>query len=167
MTKTISLTQGQVAIVDDGAYEHLMQWKWFAHWSEESYSYYACRNTRIGEGKRNLVRMHREVMTLYEGDHPGMEVDHKDHNTLNNTRSNLRWVTHSENVKNRYGNRSDNTSGYTGVTYDKRTGRYQSRATVRGKYSHLGYFATPEEAHAERVKFIQTGEVHTNRRGVN
>ena len=39
-----------------------------------------------------------------------------------------------------------NTSGYLGVSYNKRTKKYRASITIDGKYHSLGYYDTPEEA---------------------
>ena len=49
---------------------------------------------------------------------PDMDIDHIDRNKLNNDISNLREISHSDNNKN-HGGHSHNTSGITGVSYDK------------------------------------------------
>jgi len=49
MSKTIELTQGQVAIVDDEDYEYLSQWNWQAAWQKNIKSFYAVRVGGIGE----------------------------------------------------------------------------------------------------------------------
>ena len=93
--KKLELTQGQYALVDDEDYDYLMQWKWFAHWSNITKSYYAQRN----EGKipnRSVVHMSREVMKTPKD----MRCDHKNHDTLNNQKYNLRNVTRSQNGMN-------------------------------------------------------------------
>jgi group I intron endonuclease len=48
-----------------------------------------------------------------------------------------------------------NTSGYTGVYYNKRAKRWVTEATIKGKRMHIGYFPTPEEANEARIKFIE------------
>lgn len=74
----------------------------------------------------------------------GDRVDHIDTNGLNNTRSNLRLTTHSQNLQNR-GMQKNNTTGYKGVS--KKDGRYRASICVNGIAIHLGTYKTPEEAH--------------------
>ena len=62
----------------------------------------------------------------------GMVIDHKDGNINNNSRSNLRVITQQENCKNKK-KRSDNTTGYTGISYNSSTGLYLVRRTINGK----------------------------------
>ena len=56
---------------------------------------------QYGENKRNM-RVHRLVAeTFLANDNNLPEVDHIDRNRLNNHLSNLRWVSRSDNLKNR------------------------------------------------------------------
>lgn len=76
--------------------------------------------------------MHRIIL----GAKRGQYVDHIDHNRLNNTRSNLRLCTQSENQANRRLHKNSST-GYKGVT---RHGSYRhARLWVNGTCVHLGY----------------------------
>lgn len=96
MTKTIQLTQGQVALVDDWRYEELNQWKWQAQWDEDTQSFYAVRK----EGKapfRKAIMMSRQIMNTPKG----MFCDHRNHDTLDNQEHNLRNVTNSQNQMNK------------------------------------------------------------------
>lgn len=68
----------------------------------------------------------------------------------NYTKNNCRWVTMSYQALNRR-QKSTNTSGYTGVSFYKPTGRWLARISLNGNRKSLGYFATKEEA-AERYK---------------
>jgi hypothetical protein len=93
--REIQLTQGQIALVDDEDYEYLSQWKWFAHWSDYTQSYYAHRM----DGKfpnRKVVIMARELMRTPKG----MKCDHINHDTLDNQKENLRNVTDTQNNMN-------------------------------------------------------------------
>lgn len=91
--KRIELTQGQVALVDDEDYEFLMQWKWGAWWNKATKSYYARRNYK----NKKTYLMHRVVSKTPNG----MICDHKNHNTLDNRRKNLRNVTPTQSNMNR------------------------------------------------------------------
>lgn len=100
--KTIPLTRGKYALVDDGDFEYLNQWKWHAQFIKGIW--YACRGVRqpkiaIGiPGKVVRILMHR-VITGATG--RWEIVDHIDHDGLNNQRHNLRIVTNSQNLRNR------------------------------------------------------------------
>ena len=86
--KTLNLTKGMVAMVDDKDFSKLNQWKWSA--LKSKYTHYAVR----GKGK---IYMHREVL----GAPKGKVVDHLNGNGLDNTRKNIRVVTQSDNLLNR------------------------------------------------------------------
>ena len=74
-------------------------------------------------------------------------VDHIDGNKQNNDLSNLRWATYIENGRNKR-IQSNNTSGYTGVTFNKEKRKYVAQIWINCKPKHLGYFHTKEEAAA-------------------
>ena len=68
------------------------------HHSEKGYCFtFICR-----EGKVQRIPIARVVAECWLGDKPaGYEIDHIDRNSLNNHYSNLRYVTKSEQMKNR------------------------------------------------------------------
>ncbi|WP_204371549.1 HNH endonuclease [Burkholderia multivorans] len=140
--KEISLTRGKVALVDDDDYEHISQYKWHV-----SSSGYARRNVPhpTKYGKRTLLLMHRAIMGLSHDDK--REVDHIDGNRLNNCRANLRICSHSENARNK-SPYAHSTVGLKGVTKKGGGERWKAQIMLNGRRKHLGYFATPEEAHA-------------------
>lgn len=72
------------------------------------------------------------------------KVDHENHDTLDNRKSNLRPATQGENLCNR-GKQSNNTSGYKGVSWCSSKGKYRANITIAGKTTFLGYADTPEE----------------------
>lgn len=57
------------------------------------------------------VYLHRFVMKAVKGE----EIDHRDHNGLNDRKSNLRRVTHSENLHNASGAQRNSKTGVLGV----------------------------------------------------
>jgi hypothetical protein len=67
------------------------------------------------------------------------EVDHINHNTLDNRRENLRKSNKSLNALNR-----KQTKGYY---FDKTRNKYRARVKVNGKFHFAGQHDTPEEAH--------------------
>ena len=127
--KQIQLTQGQFALVDDCDHEYLSQFKWCA--AKYRGKFYAVRG-------RPSVRMHRVVAERAGMKIEDLEVDHDDHNGLNNVRSNLRPATTSQNQWNR-ALQKDNTSGFKGVCWHQRSRKWQARIRVNGKLVYLGY----------------------------
>jgi HNH endonuclease/AP2 domain len=75
------------------------------------------------------------------------KLDHINRIKDDNRVKNLREVTSAENSWNR-GLQSNNKSGYTGVMWSKKDKKWKAQIRVHGKQMHLGYFPTPEEAHA-------------------
>lgn len=128
--KEIQLTQGKVALVDDEDYAHLLTIKWWADHSGGGI-YYA-RGT-IG-GKQ--IRMHRYILGITD---PKIDVDHKDRDTLNNQRDNLRTCTRTQNNHN-IPALSTNTSGYKGVSWSKGMKKWTAQIRILGKIRNLGYF---------------------------
>ena len=75
----------------------------------------------------------------------GYMVDHKDRDSLNNSKLNFRLCTVSQNGMNKRV-QSNNTSGVTGVHYDNRINKYYSYIKINGKHIGLGYYKTLKEA---------------------
>lgn len=133
--KEIPLTQGKVAIVDDEHYEYLNQWKWRV--TKHGDGFHAARNVcwnLNGKPRQRSVKMHRVIAGI-----SGFEVDHINHNTLDNRSENLRVATRSQNMMNRrWGKASRN--GIKGV-YEYRD-RFQAK--IGNKW--LGIFQTANDA---------------------
>jgi hypothetical protein len=142
--KEIKLTQGQVALVDDEDYDWLNQWKWYAAWNKTTKSFYAVR-TDYSTGKQKEIRMHRVILNAPKG----IDCDHKDGNTLNNQKYNLRLDPEKRNNQNAR-MRSDNISGYRGIAWDKKYSKWSARINFQGKRYFLGYFDIAKDAAKKR-----------------
>lgn len=94
-------------------------------------------------GSRDVVLMHRFLL----GAQKGQEVDHEDCDGLNNQRGNLRRASHAENTQNRK-TPSHNKSGYKGVCWGKKEGKWVARITAFGRRVNLGVFTDVHEAGA-------------------
>jgi hypothetical protein len=140
--RTIPLTNGTHAIVDDADFEVLSGITWGVN-SEG----YPVRRKSL-EGRRYMVGMHREIMGCTKGD--GRFIDHVNGNVLDNRRSNLRFCSKAENSRNRK-RHAGNKSGFKGVSPKQKTPtsrvRWVAQILIAGKKKHLGRFDTPEEAH--------------------
>lgn len=157
--RTIELTQGQVALVDAADYDWLSKTKWFAYYCKRMRSFYARRSTWIiGRGRGGVEHMHRAIMRAPVG----FVVDHRDGNTLNNRRDNLRVVTQHQNSLSRHKLNRTNTSGYRGVYWSKQRSKWFSSLSVSGKVHWFGFFDTKEKAHEvyEREAAVLLGEFH-------
>lgn len=147
MTKEIPITKEKVALVDDEDFELLSRYKWYCQGMPGGDK--AARHP-LGNNKRSTILMHRVIM----GAPDNVFVDHINHNTLDNRRSNLRICTNSENQHNRV--RSiNNTSGYKGVTWNKKTQKWLSRVHLNGICHVLGSFDDIKDAARAYDKFAK------------
>lgn len=132
--------------MDSEDYEFLNQFDWsLIEWRGIQY---AKRRVKLSDDpypEYGTISMHSLILKGC------IEVDHIDGNGLNNQKSNLRPVTHAQNIQNqRVQTRSK--SGYRGVTYFPNAGQWKrkkpwrARIKVDGYDRTIGYFTTPEEA---------------------
>ena len=98
----------------------------------------------------NKVHAHRLVVCEKTYD-INRQVDHINGNTLDNRKCNLRIVTSRQNGLNS-SIRKDNTSGVTGVCWDKRRQQWLVRMHENKKAIYLGYFDNFEDAVIARRK---------------
>jgi len=144
LSKRGKVNKGQVTQISDWRFDFLNQWKWRAMWSSHTKSYYAVRDD-YSTGKKITILMHRLILNLPKG----IDVDHKDGNTLNNQDDNLRPDPEKRNQQNAR-IRSDNTSGYKGVYWNKLANKWQAYVNFKGKRYNLGYFTIKENAKKAR-----------------
>jgi len=102
--------------------------------------------------RRHIFSAHRVVWLYHTGDWPAGMLDHINCDPADNRIENLRLATRSQNGLNTPLNRNRNTSGYKGVTWNKRQGKWQATIKFDRKSMYLGVFNSPEEAHAAYVK---------------
>lgn len=92
---------------------------------------------------------HRLAWLHVTGEWPALEIDHRDGDPSNNAFSNLRQATGAQNSANQR-NHYDKAIPYKGVS--RFQGRYRAAIQKNRKRYSLGYFDTPEAAHAAYVK---------------
>ena len=94
-----------------------------------------------------IYSAHRLAWLYVNGSWPAGDIDHVDGDPSNNRFANLRDVSRAENNRNK-GLHSNNTSGLPGVSFHKQAQRWQAFISVDGRQRHVGYYDTPEAAHA-------------------
>lgn len=150
--KELSLSSGQIALVDDIDFEEISKYSWSV--STKGYAYRKGKNPETGIWNDN-INMHRSILGLSRTDL--MIIDHIDGNKLNNQRNNLRICSNSQNLCNR-GKQKNNSSGFKGVSYKPHGGTWSAQIKVGGNSIYIGTYRTAEEAyHAYCLKAV---EVH-------
>lgn len=138
----VELTRGFKTVIDT-VDQDLSEVRWCA--SSNEWSEYALRTVK--RNRKNTTKyLHCEILERILGRELEQDelCDHKDGNTLNNRRSNLRLADHAGNSRNRRLDKR-NKSGYTGV-FEVRPGKWAAHLSVSGKLKHLGTYDTPELA---------------------
>lgn len=138
----VPLARGQIALISPEDSD-LNNQTW-SPLKERSGGYYA-----IGTVQGRRVLMHRIILGRILGRllDRTEQCDHIDLNKLNNQRSNLRLATGSQNQQNKP-KPASNTTGYKGVSFDKKRGKYYARIRTGIKRIHLGYFDDPVQAYS-------------------
>ena len=143
--RLIPLTQGKFAQVDDEDFMSLNQYKWFAH--KNGNNFYAIRNSPRIQGKQLKIRMHEIILGNSKDK---MVIDHIDHDGLNNQKKNLRFVTVSQNCKNKRAS-SNGNSKYLGVYIATTRKKYLSKSLGERIYTSIAYQAWGRDRDWETV----------------
>lgn len=145
--KELILKNNVTVLLDDDDYEWAIeQPKWG----------YNIRKQKSGElyfqvGNKNGL-LHRQLLNVTD---PKIEVDHIDHDNLNNQRSNLRLCTNQQNQLNTR-KRSNTSSKFKGVYWIKQTQKWRAHCTINGKLKHIGLFTDELEAALAYDNFVKT-----------
>ena len=113
---------------------------WYARYHKNIDGYYAAVSMYLPELKRATpVYLHQFIMNTTENN-----VDHINHNTLDDRKSNLRKLTVEQNSKYREGKNRNNKSGYRNVCWHSSRNRWVVQLQVDGKNKVLGTFKEDE-----------------------
>lgn len=139
----ITLTQGQLCIVDAQDWPLVKDLKWCA-WrpSRTSTTFYAATGYRVGPNKWRTKLMHQIILPDIP---PGCVRDHINGIGTDNRRENLRICTRGQNNRNRIGSLSG-TSKYRGVSWNTNAGKWVAQIKCDGEQIALGLFAVESEA---------------------
>lgn len=141
----VPLTQGLVAVIDARDAPLVAGRYWAA--SKAGSTFYAITNVRLSDGRKSTLKMHRVII----GDTAAAHVDHIDRNGLNNRRANLRAASCAENGANRPAQKN-NRSGFKGVSFDMRSGKWRAEISKNGRRVSLGLHKSAELASAAYVE---------------
>lgn len=94
-----------------------------------------------------LYMGHRIAWRIVHGYWPSTDIDHINRDSTDNRFGNLRIGSHSRNAAN-CAVRRTSKSGLKGVGWAKHANKWKAKIKDGSKQRHLGYFHTPEEAHA-------------------
>lgn len=111
--------------------------RWSPQWSNKINSFYAFSTLN-----HKRIFLHRFILDFPQGKF----VDHINHDTLNNTRTNLRIVSCAENLQNKKGAQVDSKSGIRGVSFCEKSKKWRADVTVKRKTFYLGLFKDLKEA---------------------
>jgi len=136
--KTIPLTRGFVATIDDADYDKVIQYKWHAR--VKATGVYAVSERIPGK------YLHRFLL-------PGVpQVDHRDGNGLNNSRGNLRASDNAANKRSFRKKSIGKTSTFRGVYWCRETNKWRAQIHTFGKHISLGRFFDETDAAKARDK---------------
>lgn len=137
--KIVSPKYGEfIVLYDDEDHGKILKHTWGI--SKYGNNFYA--KTMIGEkNKQKILYLHRFILNAKYGD----IIDHKDNNTLNNKKSNIRFCSHQNNMMNRKPEKNS-SSKFKGIYYNKNSNLWHSQIYKNFKKIHLGYFENEIDA---------------------
>jgi hypothetical protein len=143
--KPIELSKGKLAIVDDEDLALVSRYSWHVvNVGGREYT----QASIWTNGRSKNIYMHRLIM----GFPSGKDIDHANHNTLDNRKCNLRECTRSQNHFNRL--KGISKSKFKGVSLVSWTtggehfhnGKWRARIKVNREEKHIGCYGTEEAA---------------------
>ena len=112
------------------------------------------RNRPAGQRKENRILVvidgrryeaHQLAFFLHHGRWPAAGINHINGDGLDNRLVNLREASHEQSMQNRKQHRN-NKSGFPGVRWHKRAGKWEAFVRYQGKLKYLGLFERAELA---------------------
>lgn len=130
--RTIPLSKGKIALVDDEDYNAVIGYSW--HAQDNGKTWYAAA---WNPATRKPMYLHRYLMGF-----PPCKVDHRNRNGLDCTRENLRQATHSHNNANQGKHRENTSSRFKGVYWEAKRQKWVARIDSR----YIGRYGDETEA---------------------
>ena len=137
--RRIYLGDGEWTILDQQDYYRYREFKWFIRGNGSKL--YVLRSFKIGPKKTKMISMHREIMNAPKG----IVVDHKNGDSLDNRRTNLRLATQLQNCYN-IKKRENTLSEFIGVYLEKGRKKWRARIRHNRKLIQLGQFDSEIDA---------------------
>lgn len=147
----VELTKGQWSVIESQDAAWIGANNWHVLWDEDTESFYASRCGSKIRGESGTVGMHAAIVKPRMGYLP----DHINGNTLDNRRNNLREATGSQNQCNKR-ILKNNKSGYRGVSWSARNGKWVAYIKLQRVQKFIGYFDNPEDAHLAYLEAAAT-----------
>jgi len=110
-------------------------------WDEKRKTYRVKVKTSI-DGIVKLVYLYRFLVNAPSD----KMVDHKNHDTLDNRKSNLRLVNNQQNLQNRAGADCDSKSGYRNVWWNTQQNKWSVSFSSKRKHYYCGSYESIAEA---------------------
>lgn len=145
-TVRVPLTQGKFALIDSEDAPRVLAHSW---------SLKVTRSSMYAQKRDPSTKMPISLHCFLTEAPPGIEVDHKNGDGLDNRRENLRLATRQQNSTNTL-LKSNNTTGYKGVSEYRREGNYRATIKVQGKQITIGYFNDPRNAALAYDAYVRT-----------
>lgn len=127
-------------LVDTEDFEKVAAYRWCIKRGRRETCYARACITR--NKRRTSLLLHQLIL-------PGVFVDHRNQNGLDNTRKNLRPATPAQNNQNRRKKEGPFTSPFRGVSWDKTKKKFRASIKANGRRMNLGSF--PSEIVAAEV----------------
>lgn len=129
--------EDKTLIIDRADFTHYAKYRW---WLDSKRGVMRHRGAKENHESKTIY-FHREIMNADKS----IEIDHINRNPLDNRRENLRVATRSTNCRNQ-GVRTDNVSGYKGVSWKASRNRWLARINFDGKIVTKAGFKCKHEA---------------------
>ena len=108
------------------------------------YGYYLVSLRKVGI--KQTLKIHRLVALHFIPNPENLrEIDHINQDKANNSISNLRWISRSNNNRNRP-KKQNTSSKFMGVSFHKGAGKYRAEIRINNKHKYIGLYETEEDA---------------------
>lgn len=138
---------GRNIIVDTEDVERLRNKPWRIHDNKRNTYFRYTKREKSPSKQNHMFTLHRFIMKAK----PWEIVDHKNGNTLDNRKSNLRFATRADNARNRK-IESPSQCGIAGIRHGPRHNSYRVHITVNNKMINIGSFKNIMVAEYELMK---------------